>query len=53
MPLALIDVVFGLLATDTPLEFMTILDVLSLSGLLVKNAIFVVDRMDFGTAAGT
>ena len=52
VPLALIGVVFGLLATDTTLEFMAILGVLSLSGLLIKNAIVVVDQMDFEIAAG-
>ncbi len=51
VPLALIDVL-GLLATDTALEFMTILDVSSLSGLLIKNAIVVVDQMEFEMAAG-
>lgn len=51
-PLALVGVVPGLVATDTPLEFVALLGLLSLSGLLIKNAIVLVDRMDFEIAAG-
>lgn len=46
VPLALIGVTVGLLVTGTPMEFMAILGVLSLSGLLIKNAIVLVDQMD-------
>ncbi|MGH1472506.1 MAG: efflux RND transporter permease subunit [Cellvibrionaceae bacterium] len=46
VPLALIGVVVGLLATGTPMEFMAILGLLSLSGLLIKNAIVLVDQTD-------
>lgn len=46
VPLALIGVVVGLLVTNTTLEFMAILGMLSLSGLLIKNAIVLVDQMD-------
>jgi multidrug efflux pump subunit AcrB len=46
VPLALIGVVIGLVATATPLEFMAILGLLSLSGLLIKNAIVLVDQID-------
>jgi len=46
VPLALIGVVIGLLVTGLPLEFMAILGLLSLSGLLIKNAIVLVDQMD-------
>ncbi len=52
VPLALIGVVLGLLATETPLEFMAILGLLSLSGLLIKNAIVLVDQIDFEIKAG-
>ena len=45
VPLALIGVVVGLLVTGTALEFMAILGLLSLSGLLIKNAIVLVDQM--------
>jgi multidrug efflux pump subunit AcrB len=46
VPLALIGVVFGLVVTGIPLEFMGILGLLSLSGLLIQNGIILVDRMD-------
>jgi multidrug efflux pump subunit AcrB len=46
VPLALIGVVLGLVVTGTPMEFMAILGLLSLSGLLIKNAIVLVDQMD-------
>jgi multidrug efflux pump subunit AcrB len=46
VPLALIGVVVGLLVTGLPLEFMGILGLLSLSGLLIKNAIVLVDQTD-------
>ncbi len=46
VPLALIGVVIGLLATGIPMEFMGILGLLSLSGLLIKNAIVLVDQID-------
>jgi len=52
VPLALIGVVIGLVTTGTPLEFMAILGVLSLSGLLIKNAIVLVDQMDAEISAG-
>ena len=47
VPLALIGVVVGLLVTGFPLEFMGILGLLALSGLLIKNAIVLVDQIDF------
>lgn len=46
VPLAIIGVVVGLILTGTPLEFMALLGVLSLSGLLIKNAIVLVDQID-------
>lgn len=46
LPLAIIGVVVGLLVMKTPLEFIAIVGVLSLSGLLIKNAIVLVDQMD-------
>lgn len=49
VPLALVGVVAGLLTTGTPMEFMAILGVLSLSGLLIKNAIVLVEKMDSET----
>jgi multidrug efflux pump subunit AcrB len=52
VPLALIGVVLGLVVTGTPMEFMAILGLLSLSGLLIKNAIVLVDQMDIEIADG-
>ena len=51
-PLTLVGVVLGLLATGTPLEFIAILGVLALSGLLIKNAIVLVDQTDFEIRSG-
>jgi multidrug efflux pump subunit AcrB len=52
VPLALIGVVLGLVVTETPLEFMAILGLLSLSGLLIKNGIVLVDQMDIEISEG-
>ncbi|GDY26397.1 multidrug transporter AcrB [Agarivorans sp. Toyoura001] len=52
VPLALIGVSTGLLATGTPMEFMAILGLLSLSGLLIKNAIVLVDQIDLEIIEG-
>jgi len=52
VPLALIGVVPGLLVTGTAMEFMAILGLLSLSGLLIKNAIVLVDQMDLEIREG-
>jgi len=46
VPLATIGIVLGLVVTKIPLEFMGLLGVLSLSGLLIQNGIILVDRMD-------
>ncbi len=46
VPLAIIGVVVGLLLTNLAMEFMAILGLLSLSGLLIKNAIVLVDQTD-------
>ncbi len=52
VPLAIIGVVVGLLATGTPMEFMAILGLLSLSGLLIKNGIVLVDQTDLEISEG-
>lgn len=46
VPLGMIGVVFGLILTGTPLEFMGILGVLSLSGLIIQNSLVLVDNTD-------
>lgn len=52
VPLASIGVVFGLVVTGIPLEFMGMLGLLSLSGLLIQNGIILVDQMDIEIAEG-
>lgn len=46
VPLAVIGVVVGLIIFQTPFEFMAILGFLSLIGMMVKNAIVLVDQAD-------
>ncbi len=44
IPLALIGVVIGLVATDQPFGFMSMLGVISLAGIVINNAIVLIDR---------
>ena len=46
VPLALIGVTVGLLMTNQPFGFMALLGFLSLSGMLIKNAIVLVDEIE-------
>ncbi len=46
VPLALIGVTFGLLITRQPFGFMALLGFLSLSGMLIKNAIVLIDEIE-------
>jgi multidrug efflux pump subunit AcrB len=52
VPLALIGVVWGLVLTQTALEFMAILGILALAGMLIKNAIVLIDETDSQIAGG-
>lgn len=52
VPLALVGVVPGLIITGMPLEFMGILGLLSLSGLLIQNSLVLVDSTDELIASG-
>lgn len=45
VPLAIIGVSFGLLATGQPFGFMALLGFMSLSGMLIKNAIVLLDEI--------
>ncbi|MCW9016282.1 MAG: efflux RND transporter permease subunit, partial [Kangiellaceae bacterium] len=45
IPLSLIGVVFGLVITDLPFGFMTMLGVISLAGIVINNAIVLLDRI--------
>ncbi len=46
VPMIVCGVVIGLLATDLPLTFSALLGFLSLSGMLIKNCIVLVDEID-------
>ena len=52
VPLALIGVTAGLLLTGQPFGFMALLGFLSLSGMLIKNAIVLVDEIDLQIKSG-
>ena len=52
VPLVMIGVIFGLAGSQTPLEFMAILGVLSLTGMLIKNAIVLLDETNLQIASG-
>ncbi len=52
VPLAIIGVTVGLLTTGSEFGFMPILGVLSLAGMLIKNAIVLIDEANALTATG-
>ena len=52
MPFAAIGVVFGLIALDSPMGFVAILGVLSLSGMMIKNMIVMTNAIKESVAAG-
>jgi multidrug efflux pump subunit AcrB len=52
VPLALIGVTLGLLVTGQPFGFMALLGLLSLSGMLIKNAVVLIDEINAQGAAG-
>jgi multidrug efflux pump subunit AcrB len=52
VPLAVVGVAVGLLIFQAPFEFMAILGFLSLTGMLIKNAIVLVDQIDVEIADG-
>jgi len=52
VPLAVIGVTLGLLVTKQPFGFMSLLGMLSLSGMLIKNAIVLVDEINFQLSEG-
>ncbi|MBF4448941.1 efflux RND transporter permease subunit, partial [Vibrio anguillarum] len=52
VPLAVIGVAFGLLALDAPLSFMAVLGMLSLSGMIIKNSIVLVDQINLELKEG-
>src|SRR5262249_24056042 len=52
VPLSFIGMTTGLLATNTEFGFMALLGFLSLSGMLIKNAIVLVDQIDIERKRG-
>jgi multidrug efflux pump subunit AcrB len=52
VPLALIGVTVGLLLLKQPFGFMALLGLLSLAGMLIKNAVVLLDEIDTQLAAG-
>ncbi len=52
VPLALIGVTLGLLSTGQPFGFMATLGFLSLTGMLIKNAIVLIDEIEFQKRTG-
>jgi multidrug efflux pump subunit AcrB len=49
VPLAIVGVTFGLLVTKVPFGFMALLGFLSLSGMLIKNGIVLIDQLQIKT----
>jgi multidrug efflux pump subunit AcrB len=52
LPLATIGVTIGLLLFDEPFGFMCILGFLGLSGMLIKNAVVLIDQIDMEIKSG-
>jgi multidrug efflux pump subunit AcrB len=52
VPLAVIGVTAGLLSTNQPFGFMALLGFLSLMGMLIKNAIVLIDQINLELASG-
>jgi multidrug efflux pump subunit AcrB len=52
VPLAIIGVTVGLLLFSQPFGFMSLLGLMSLAGMLIKNAIVLIDQIDIEIASG-
>lgn len=52
VPLAMIGVTVGLLAFNQPFGFMSLLGILSLAGMLIKNAIVLIDEINLQLSEG-
>jgi multidrug efflux pump subunit AcrB len=52
VPLSLIGVTAGLLLLNQPFGFMALLGLMSLSGMLIKNAIVLIDQIDINLESG-
>lgn len=53
VPMAIIGVTGGLLVMGAPFSFMALLGLLSLSGMLIKNGIVLLDQINIELASGT
>lgn len=53
VPMAVVGVVSGLLLADMPFGFMSLLGFLSLFGMLIKNAIVLIEEIDLQIAEGS
>ncbi len=53
LPLALIGITVGLLVTGKPFGFMALLGALSLFGMMIKNAVVLLDQIDTEIRSGT
>ena len=52
IPFAVIGITVGLLGTGTPFGFMALLGAMSLSGMMIKNAVVLLDQVNLEQAAG-
>ena len=52
IPFALIGIVIGLLPTGTPFGFLALLGAMSLAGMMIKNAIVLLDQVNIELDAG-
>ena len=52
IPFALIGITLGLLVTGTPFGFLALLGAMSLAGMMIKNAIVLLDQINADIAAG-
>jgi multidrug efflux pump subunit AcrB len=52
IPFAAIGISIGLLATNTPFGFLALLGAMSLAGMMIKNAIVLLDEININLAAG-
>jgi multidrug efflux pump subunit AcrB len=52
IPFALIGITVGLLAFDVPFGFMALLGAMSLAGMMIKNAVVLLDQIGIDRAAG-
>jgi multidrug efflux pump subunit AcrB len=52
LPFAAVGITFGLLVTGSPFGFMALLGAMSLSGMIIKNVVVLLDQVDFNLGEG-